>query len=74
MRITLWSDHARDFDDSVLETLKSPIMMAFAGFRVTEYRGFNILHCLKTPPFYICCFLVYFRILLSNFNTNFFNH
>ena len=37
MRITIWSDPARDFDDSALQTLKSPIMMAFAGFRVTEY-------------------------------------
>ena len=35
MRITLWSDRARDFDDSALQTLKSPIMIAFAGFHVT---------------------------------------
>ena len=51
MRITLWSDRARDFDDSTLKTLKSPIMIAFAGFRVTEYRGFNILHCQKLHIF-----------------------
>ena len=75
MRITLWGDRARDFDDSTVKTLKSPIMIAFAGFRVTEYRGSNTLRCLKTQPFYVCyCFLVYFLILVYHFNTNFFNH
>ena len=62
--MTIWSDHTRDFDDSALKTLKSPIMMAFARFRVTEYRGFNNLHCLKTPPF---LYMVLFLGIFSNF-------
>ena len=53
MRITTWSDCVRDLDDSTFQTLKSPIMMAFAGFRVIEYRGFNILYFLKTQLFFL---------------------
>jgi len=49
MRITTWGDRVRDVDDSTLQTLNSPIIMAFAGFRVTEYRGFNTLYYLTTP-------------------------
>jgi hypothetical protein len=37
MRITIWGDSARDFDDSALQTLNSLIIMGFAGFCVTEY-------------------------------------
>uniref|UniRef100_A0A2K1ZKM8 Replication protein A OB domain-containing protein n=1 Tax=Populus trichocarpa TaxID=3694 RepID=A0A2K1ZKM8_POPTR len=39
LRITLWGDNARDFDELALHNLPSPIIIAFAGFRVTEFKG-----------------------------------
>ncbi|KAJ6945951.1 hypothetical protein NC651_000888 [Populus alba x Populus x berolinensis] len=39
LRITLWGDSARDFDGLALHNLPSPVIIAFAGFRVTEFKG-----------------------------------
>uniref|UniRef100_A0A2K1ZPE8 Uncharacterized protein n=1 Tax=Populus trichocarpa TaxID=3694 RepID=A0A2K1ZPE8_POPTR len=39
LRITLWGDSARDFDELALHNLPSPVIIAFAGFRVTEFKG-----------------------------------
>jgi hypothetical protein len=40
LRITLWGDIARSFDDASLAEQDSPLIVAFAGFRVSEFRGF----------------------------------
>ncbi|XP_073264393.1 uncharacterized protein [Populus alba] len=39
LRITLWGDSARDFDGLALHNLPSPVIIAFAGFRVTKFKG-----------------------------------
>lgn len=39
LRITLWGDSARDFDEFALRNLPSPVIIAFAGFHVTEFKG-----------------------------------
>ncbi|KAL9356244.1 hypothetical protein Peur_049497 [Populus x canadensis] len=39
LRITLWGDSARDFDGLALHNLPSSVIIAFAGFRVTEFKG-----------------------------------
>nr|XP_034919245.1 replication protein A 70 kDa DNA-binding subunit D-like [Populus alba] len=39
LRITLWGDIARSFDDASLAEQDSPLIVAFAGFRVSEFRG-----------------------------------
>lgn len=39
LRITLWGDVAKSFDDSILHEHTNPIIVVFAGFRVTEFKG-----------------------------------
>uniref|UniRef100_A0A6N2M013 Replication protein A OB domain-containing protein n=1 Tax=Salix viminalis TaxID=40686 RepID=A0A6N2M013_SALVM len=39
LRITLWGDVAKSFDDSDLSNQPSPVIIVFAGFRITEFRG-----------------------------------
>ncbi|KAG5235298.1 replication protein DNA-binding [Salix suchowensis] len=39
LRITLWGDVAKSFDDSDLSNQASPVIIVFAGFRITEFRG-----------------------------------
>ncbi|KAL9390230.1 hypothetical protein Peur_018835 [Populus x canadensis] len=39
LRITLWGDVAKSFDDSVLNEHTNPIIVVFVGFRVTEFQG-----------------------------------
>ncbi|KAG5222160.1 replication protein DNA-binding [Salix suchowensis] len=39
LRVTLWGDVARNFDDNIVNAQESPIIVVFAGFRVTEFRG-----------------------------------
>ncbi|XP_073260150.1 uncharacterized protein [Populus alba] len=39
LRITLWGDIARSFDDAFLAEQDSPVIVVFAGFRVSEFRG-----------------------------------
>jgi hypothetical protein len=50
LHITLWGDSARDFDELALHNLPSPVIIAFAGFRVTEFKGnfnFHLIFFLK---------------------------
>ncbi|XP_061986220.1 replication protein A 70 kDa DNA-binding subunit D-like isoform X2 [Populus nigra] len=39
LRITLWGDIARSFDEASLAEQDSPVIVAFAGFRVSEFSG-----------------------------------
>jgi len=39
LRITLWGDIARSFDEASLEKQDSPVIVAFTSFRVYEFRG-----------------------------------
>uniref|UniRef100_A0A6N2NKL1 ATP-dependent DNA helicase n=1 Tax=Salix viminalis TaxID=40686 RepID=A0A6N2NKL1_SALVM len=39
LRVTLWGDVAKSFDDSDLGNQSSPIITVFAAFRITEFKG-----------------------------------
>lgn len=39
LRVTLWGDIARSFDDNIVNVQESPIIVVYAGFRVAEFRG-----------------------------------
>lgn len=41
LRITLWGDVAKRFNDSDLANQSSPLIIVFAGFRITEFKGFS---------------------------------
>jgi hypothetical protein len=43
MCVTLWSDFARSFDVVALHELQSPIVVVFAGFHISEFRGEHFL-------------------------------
>uniref|UniRef100_A0A6N2LHF7 Replication protein A 70 kDa DNA-binding subunit B/D first OB fold domain-containing protein n=1 Tax=Salix viminalis TaxID=40686 RepID=A0A6N2LHF7_SALVM len=39
LRVTLWGDVAKAFDDSDLSNQSSPVIIVFAAFRITEFKG-----------------------------------
>jgi hypothetical protein len=54
LHITLWDGSAQEFDELALRNLPSPIIIAFAGFRVTEFKGnfnFHLIFFLKKKSF-----------------------
>ena len=40
LRVTLWGDVAKAFDNSDLSNQPSPVIIVFAAFRITEFKGF----------------------------------
>ncbi|KAL9404362.1 hypothetical protein Peur_001334 [Populus x canadensis] len=52
MHMTLWGDNTRNFDEATLQTLQSPITIAFAGFCVTEHQGRQNLNGLTASIWY----------------------
>uniref|UniRef100_A0A2K2AZJ5 Uncharacterized protein n=1 Tax=Populus trichocarpa TaxID=3694 RepID=A0A2K2AZJ5_POPTR len=52
LHITLWGDSARDFDELALHNLPSPVIIAFTGFRVTEFKGKPNLNSTTTSLWY----------------------
>ncbi|KAI5555123.1 hypothetical protein BDE02_19G059700 [Populus trichocarpa] len=52
LRITLWGDSAKDFDELGLRNLPSSVIIAFAGFRVTEFKGKPNLNSTAASPWY----------------------
>jgi hypothetical protein len=68
LRITLWGDNARDFDELALHNLPSLIIIAFAGFRVTEFKGnfnFHLFFFSKNKNFKIFIVILIQLIPLS---------
>uniref|UniRef100_A0A6N2MUX7 Replication factor A C-terminal domain-containing protein n=1 Tax=Salix viminalis TaxID=40686 RepID=A0A6N2MUX7_SALVM len=45
LRITLWGDVAKRFNDSDLANQSSPLIIVFAGFRITEFKGWWYHSC-----------------------------
>jgi hypothetical protein len=43
MRVTLYGNFARSFDVVALHELQSPIVVVFAGFHISEFRGEHFL-------------------------------
>ncbi|KAG5240448.1 replication protein DNA-binding [Salix suchowensis] len=39
LRVTLWGDVAKAFNDSDLNNQSSPVIIVFAAFRITEFKG-----------------------------------
>jgi len=73
LRITLWGDIAKSFDDSVLHKHTNPIIVVFAGFRVTEFKGlyyqilpFKFSQFLSAPSIYL--HLASFNLFSNNLN------
>jgi len=73
LRITLWGDVAESFDDSVLHEHTNPIIVVFAGFRVTEFKGlydqilpFKFSQFLFAPSIYL--HLASFNLFSNNLN------
>jgi len=56
VRITLWGDVAESFDDSVLHEHTNPIIVVFAGFQVTEFKGLYENIALQIFTILICTF------------------